>query len=480
MTIALTGTEGFFTRFGLFGGGLNEINLFRGTTVGITRVANLRAQFVSTDQQVLDQLYATLGDGLAGSSYTGVHQLALTYYATLSAQTLVAMAQRSSPLVTGTAFEALNVLIAQMKGSNDSVQSNTVSVSTSALTNVGDGVLAASVLASDGKNLEQVFAETLQVKITADSYTGGSVAGQESYSVKGVVGTSDQLHYLFGVSGYGSNAAVQGRAISAIQGPSQSGNLLANSDYENWGALNPNLPNNWIVGVGLPGTDILKATVPYSGANCLEFLGDGLTLSSIRQQFNSPSSGTTTRLSPRQVIAVSFRTRIGPSAPAAGVLRISLVNAVGTVINNDAGNPCQFDTNLVLQTTSYAAITGFLQLPSILPSAVFFQVGLATALSAAKFVYVDFVAAAIAAQMYNPTSQTIIAGSNANNIAGGPYVMLFSGATNFALNDQLNAVVSNSYNGKFSMLAWKLLSTPKLGVRIPTSGTPTISDALVV
>ena len=56
MTIALTGTGGIFTRLGLDLGGINEVNTFRGTTVATTRANNVRAQFNSADQSLVDTL----------------------------------------------------------------------------------------------------------------------------------------------------------------------------------------------------------------------------------------------------------------------------------------------------------------------------------------------------------------------------------------------------------------------------------------
>ena len=66
MTVTLIGTGGCFTRVGRMGGALNDTNTFRGTTL-VTKADNIRAQFASTNQQLVDDLYRQLNTNPSAS-----------------------------------------------------------------------------------------------------------------------------------------------------------------------------------------------------------------------------------------------------------------------------------------------------------------------------------------------------------------------------------------------------------------------------
>jgi hypothetical protein len=67
----------------------------------------------------------------------------------------------------------------------------------------------------------------------------------------------------------------------------------------------------------------------------------------------------------------------------------------------------------------------------------------------------------------------------AQNIAGGPYVACFSGATPFVVADNFAVAVANDYGGLLTTAAWKFLNTPALGVRFPVSTSAwTIAESL--
>lgn len=469
MAIPLTGTGGLFTRVGQIGGFLNHVNSFRGTAnlsaAGIESVATavdtIQAQFVSTNQQLIDSLYSQR------DSYRLVHASIGTYLQTLSQSTVIKMADDDVKLLNRTLVASVTELIAQMKSASQSVPRPTVTGTvTMAGGNTGNGILTVSVIGADGVQLDYPFGENIDAKVVNDAQSGGT-AGQETWSLTGDGVQTDQLSWDW-PAGSGANLILTG-IDPAIDASTQ---LLTNGDFE---TFTSNVPNNWTIQTGTAGTTIFAAGSgdAYKGSDALKYTGNGTELTSLFQQFGI-STGTVATLQPRTVYAVNAWMKVS-SVPAAGQLDIELVDGSNNVVNDDAGNPIRVRINLTALTTTYKAVgamttellsstTPYFRTPTVMPATSRIRIRLSTALTNAVSVFVDHPALTAATRLYT----------------GGPYAAVFSGSVNFAANkDTATIVIANNFGSGWQKLLERFWNLRQLGLQIPSSAAPTIADSLI-
>lgn len=460
MTIALTTSPGgLFRRVGRMTYVLNSVNSFRGTAdlsaasivslgVGTT---NILGQFASADQQLMDLLYTNLESARSAlSGYT-------FFLSQLASNTVVEMANDDTPLFSKTPFDALTLLIAQMTTNSESVNANTVSVSVATgSSNTGTAVCIASVKGPNGKDREYVIAEAITLTASTDSQSASATAGQESWAITSPVVQGDQLSWDW-PKGSGSSTAL---TASAVDGSQQ---LLANGNFETWTVSN--IPDLWTVLVGAAGADILRSSTVFAGTYALSFLGDGSTLTAVRQVFNDSSAGTATKLLPNTVYAINLWVRVSVT-PAAGVLKVTLTNSAGTAMTNDAGTTLEISKALTAVSTTWVAVNGFIQTPRVMPAEPqYLKIHLSTALTSGRTVYIDNLTLARATEIY----------------PGGPYVAVFPGATATVKNDTFTLTVANDWGGAFQKAFQRIFDMRSLGLAIPSnaSAAETILDSLV-
>lgn len=466
MTIPLTGTGGLFTRVGTMGGLLNDVNSFRGTanltaasikSIG-PAVDSIAAQFDSTDQNLINGLYGNR------DSYRTVHSSLTQYIQQLAQSTLVQMANDDTPLAVQDLTHALTLLISQMKTGSQTVQKPTVSESvTAGGSNVGGGVVIASVLGGNGTQLDYVLNENVSLTCTLDAQTTGT-AGQEQFTVASPTSDSDPLDWQWPL---GSGVSLTQNAVDANQSNS-GGNLLQNSGFETW--TNANQPDNWIRDVGVIGTTILQGATAYKGTYSLELVGNGSELTSVYQPFNTAPStssnagGTSAVLSPSTQYAVNLWSRYSGTTPAAGVIEVALTDGAGTVTQDGAGNQNLFTVAFGTLTTSFVPHNGWFRTPAVLPSTGFrLRVRFSTAFTSGTNVFIDNLALTPGFTLYT----------------GGPQLAIFSGSPNFIIGDTFTAAVTNSYNSGWQKLADRLFGMKALGLQLPSGGSPTIADSLI-
>jgi hypothetical protein len=460
MSILLTGTGGLFTRWGRIAAYLNGINAFRGTTdltaASIRSVGpytdNVFAQFTSADQNLMDRWYSTQ------DTFRASFNTQATTLQTLFGNVLTQMANEDTPLASVTIPAALQLLISQMKTGSQTVTKPTVSVAVTAGSNTGDGQCVASTTDTDGLVLDYVFAEPINLTVTNDSYSGSAIAGREPISWADSTFPPNSLSFLWpGGSGAGGNF----NAVDATQ--NQGDNLLFNSGFDTFVSV-PNVPDHWSVLVGSPGSQILQGTGGnvYKGAASLAFVGDSTTLTSVTQPLNN-AGGSTVKLRPNTVYMANLWIKVS-SVPAAGVLEVALINSgSGAIIQDAQGTNNSFTKTLSGATTSFVALNGVFRTPVSLPATYGIRVRLSTALSTSSTLYLDNLALATGTQLY----------------PGGLFSRVFSGATPFQINDSFTATVSNNYSSKWAQALDRFLNLRTLGLKIPSSGSPTISDSLI-
>jgi hypothetical protein len=152
------------------------------------------------------------------------------------------------------------------------------------------------------------------------------------------------------------------------------------------------------------------------------------------------------------------------AVPAAGVLEIALVDGSGTITTDANSAQNKITLSLPTATTGFLPLNGTFRTPAILPAQLKLRVRLSTALDNTKSVYIGHLALTPVTQLYS----------------GGPWAAIFSGTPNFFKPDYFTIAVSNNYAGAFQKLFERLFSMRKLGLQLPSSGTSTVNDNLVV
>lgn len=454
MAVTFDGSDGLFTRLGKIGHVLNITNTFR----GVNSSGNLPAEIEDiieeydgetptirgTVDALVDALTSAQGglSSLLGSLRTAAQQTLIEMvYADVLANGAVL-----NPMRTKALSEAIEELIAQMLAGSETVDATEPSIAASAGgSNAGNGACVTSVLDAYGRRLENCLPEKI-VAVCTDSTT----SGQESFAFSGEVAVSDRLsHDWPGGSGASANLTAIDAATS-----SSSQNLLTNGDFEDFAVANT--PDGWTIVTGSAGTQILsESSIIYKGSKALEYDGDGSNLTQIKQAI--------TGLSSRTPYAVNLWAKVDVS-PAAGVLVIDLYDG-SNVINDDQGTANSLSIDLTTIGTSYVAKNTVFRLPDPVPATVQLRIRLSTALSSGSSAFVDHLAFAPATQLYT----------------GGPYAALFSGATDWELDDKFGVTVTNAQAGAFQTLFDRLFDMRNKGLLLPsaTGAAETIDDALI-
>ncbi len=412
MSIALTGTGGLATRIGKQYVALTTLNTARGATLD-TLVANIVAQYASTHQEVVANIYP------ARDAFRTVFASFLTELQTEGVSTIVKMTNDNTPLASLTLQPGMRALVAYMQANSASVKANAVSQSVAAGgSNVGTAVCLASVKGFGGSIREYLLAEAVTLRASTSAQDGSTTAGSETWLMTSPVPESDQLSWDWPLgSGVSSS-------VTSCE-PSGSLNLLTNGTFETF--TTPNSPTNWTINAGVVGTNIFEtlgtvtsasnaspivittsvnhglitgqsvtiagnsaangtwtitktgattftldtsvaaglvtggtwtSSEQFRGSNCLKLTGTGGGVASIQQLFNNATTGNGTLLLPLTVYAIHCWLKVS-AVPAAGVLEISLVDGSGSIVSDYAGSNTgnvsgASNTTPIVITTQYA------------------------------------------------------------------------------------------------------------------------------
>lgn len=468
MTIPLTGSGSLFVRLGHIFGGILDLDAIRGGAA--------TARTLSGASWKTRALTTLIGDYNAGTAIPDVINgitTALTSWQTtqnglisqmrtLAGNTLISMANTSVPLPQKTIPAAMVLLIEEMLISADNVKQSVPSAGSQTAfgTPTGNAVVRCSVKRQDGFTLQYLFPETLVIACSSDSYTGGATAGNESLTVRGAAANSDLLSYNW-PGGSGSNNTLT--AISPAVDAQASANILTNADFEN---MTANVPNNWTVLVGTPGTDILAAgsSKAYTGTNAVQFAYNaGAPLSSLAQTFAATSGGTTVALLPETQYAVNLWGMKDSGLTGAGAWSLDLIDGTNTVINDNNAVANTITATAASLGTTYGAIGGFFRTPAILPATIKLRLRISTAIAdSGKSVYFDRLTMTPAKQLYTE----------------GPFMSIFSGSANLLQGDTWTMAIGNTW-GVNQQLFERLFGMRNLGMYLPYSGSPSIADSLV-
>lgn len=443
MAIALTGPEGYFTRLGRLIAGINEANAYQGDAC-TARTSAIASGHLLTQKQVLDGLYSRL------DSQRGSNSGWQSYLADLASSTLVAQFLADSPpLPSSDTVAALGSLVRQMKATGQTIAESSLGSSVSAAAgNLGNGTVVVGLGdPADGRSLDYLHAESVRLTCSADSYPGGSAtAGSEPFAVEGQIAADGDLAW-----NWPAGSGVTGTLVAVP--PDSSLSLVANGGFNNWpDAALP--PTGWSVAVGAVGTTVARSTTSYANNYAATFVGNGSELTSIRQDVQV-----------QPVTQYHFLAMVRSSGGvAAGVLNVRLLSGSGAVLADNGGTAISFTQSVASLTTTYQPMAARVLTPTVLPSRVVLEVRLSTAMTSGAVLFIDHLSLTPAFQLY----------------AGGPYLTVFAGNVPFAAGDSFSVTLTNSAGvNTFARGMDRIFGLKSLGVKIPSSSSPTIPNSLI-
>lgn len=213
--------------------------------------ASVDAQYASTDQLLVNNLYNSLNSYISGlSSYPQT-------LAALAADTIVQMALDDGPQPNQSLLNALQYLITQMNSAAQSVTRCTIAASAAPVSgNHGTANLVIGVFDSTGLYLENWFAETIAATVTNDAISGTARPGLETVSLQGNAAILDPFGPYY-PQGSGVATALTCVGAQYYNQGMLGGNLLVNGDFEDFSLTSTQIPAGWTVATGTVGTTII-------------------------------------------------------------------------------------------------------------------------------------------------------------------------------------------------------------------------------
>lgn len=443
MAISLIGTGGCFTRLGAFAAAVNEVDTLRRTTTD-TRLTTLQGQFATNEREDFAPIWS-YRDAWRPAPSAWVQSLFA-----IASDYVTSQADRDTALPDRTLTAALTELIRQMRSSGDSLNRPTTTATVTADSgNVGDLTLTVSLTDGDGYPLDCVFAESLRATVTSDRGTGATEYS-EGIQILGDAAAAEGDYNWPAGSGAGAFLSATDAAQTT---------LVSNGGFETWTVTDT--PDDWTIDVGAATTQVQRqAAAARRGSYGVRFVSDGSTLTAIQQ-------ATSVTLTPLTVYAVTFSAKIN-TLSGTGTVRLSLWDDDANAVITDAQSVAN-STSVGVNggsgiDTTWKSFTAFFRTPKKVPTNTTLRLEFTTSPPSGRTVDFDLVALTQPTQLY----------------PGGPHAVAFSNATSPVVGDAWTIAVTNSL-GTSSLVrnCDRFFQTRQLGLKLPTSGSPTVSDALV-
>ncbi len=442
------------TKWGHIFGGINEFDTFRGTTVN-NRANTISADYVTAAQQRLaaSDLYPQM------AAVDANLQTTVQYFINFAQGTLqlAAIQDTEFPINTTDNSILFQKLLNDMIFLGDTFQLPTVaiggadSIDATPVTTLegapyGNGTIVGTIIEPrTGVVRVYSYIENISLVCSADSYTDGVTAGQESFTVA-TYAFVDPLDSLWS-KGSGVNTTFQSQ-------PSNNSNLYKNAYFEDWETAPPNTLSDWTTANLTPSVDIFQVTDAYTGTYAVK-----LTAAGLNAEIFQPLSGLAGAANYLAGIRVKNLTAI-----TGGVLTYALRDATGTILNDAAGNPLSFAIALTGLAGNYILTWQVFSIPRGFPDIVNLSIKITTAMNAAESIEID------TAEL--PQMQ--------NLYVGGPDIGFLPGSVSWADNDSYMFTVTNSAdNLTFVRNIQRVYPTIAPQFDLPVSLAPTVSDALI-
>ena len=456
MALTYDGSNGLFTRLGKIFGLAEAVRTHQSDIR--TRIAGIQGEFTSTDAYMVGNLVANMEARIdaAGAIFDDIQTAAVT--------TLIEMIYADSLvttrgiLPTRTVEDALRYLISEMALDSESVETTTISKSAVATgpANTGDGTFVWTEkpplsLDCGTTQYPNIRTEIVQMRCVDDAQSGAIPAGSEVFELRGGVAYPNGDYRFPGGSGLRMRMPCLNPAIDA---GARYESQLRNGHFSTFDTT-ADVPDYFTVSTGVAGTNFAESATAFRGSSGLELIGDGSTNPKIRQLLASSSGSPGTIYADRlYVIGAATKT---DGAATAGVVRLSLQDAAGTVITG---------ANVTWTYTiggSWSWQTAFFRAPLSLPSSIYFVVETTTAISNTHKIYVDECVLAEVRQI----------------APGGTGIVILPGETDWVVNDSLRLKATNLAEGEFHTEFDRFFRTYQSGLVLPSDASPTISDTLI-
>lgn len=472
MAVTLTGSGGLFTRLGYWFGLAKKryTALTSAYPTAATSTAGIRTVYSAVGANAGNFPLAHRTLGVAGNEDTMADASLAEMRAIQQAASrlLIETMDADTPLPAKTEEEAVRELAKQMVAASASVNATTYTVGAASYgsVNVGAFTLVVDTEAPQiikdsvtfGTKLVDwpaIRPETLNFVCELDSRNHGVRPGSEVFRCTGDRSWPNLDRRWRGGSGTKMAITATSAAIDASMIPGQ--NALANSNFE---VVASNVPVRWALSVGSAPTNLTTTATAYRGASALSFVGDGSTLTKLRQLMNDPS-GTVARIKPDTLYMIAFAIRDDGTAPAAGVLRVAIEDGSGNVLGS-------MSKSVTLSTvgSAYAVQTLTVISPINIPDTVYATISLTTALTNTRAVYVDEV---VVTEMPRPAK-------------GGPGICVYPGSTDARYGDIGSVAITYANTGEFNLWLDRFFDFYGRGLALPSNdaGGETISDTLIV
>lgn len=450
--IDYTGTYGLFTKLGLIGGFISDINTFQKSLANVKSPA-LVNKFTSNGKTKIVLNYIPAVD----SQISSVSNLVPGVFVDVAESVLIDSVTTNDPLIPATVDDCLIELVSQMKNDNITVQkiTNTVTVSDPS----GLNLVRVSLINSDGGPNQHTIAEKIRLEVTSDSFTGGAAAGNETLTVITKDAAEDVFNYDY-PAGSGSAVTLERTNMNAS---SSEGNSVTNGNFTLFDTDTPTIPNNWnaITSYGVAGTNWLISSNGLKIQN----------LASVRLQQDISSS-----VRAKNVYHVHFRFKLNSSVVlSSGSITVDLVDSSGnTMVDNSntyLAKSVLFSSINLANLGVYQDVDATFVVGSKTPTTVFLRI------------------------MCNGTDQTgvtvelnrLVLTEMQELYDGGPYISLLGLDSDTLYSGQrIDITITKSLDGggtftnnTFQVLFDRLFEMSSKGITLPSSTIPTVLDSLI-
>lgn len=450
--IDYTGTYGLFTKLGLIGGFISDINTFQKSLVNVKSPA-LVNKFTSNGKTKIVLNYIPAVD----SQISSVSSLVPGVFVDVAEGVLIDAVTTNDPLIPATVDDCLIELVSQMKNDNITVQkiTNTVTVSDPS----GLNLVRVSLVNSDGGLNQHTIAEKIRLEVTSDSFTGGTAPGNETLTVIAKDAAADVFNYDY-PAGSGSTVTLERTNMNAS---ASEGNSVANGNFNLFDLDTPTIPNNWnaITSYGVAGTNWLISSNGLKIQN----------LASVRLQQDISSS-----VRAKNVYHVHFRFKLNSSVVlSSGSITVDLVDSSGnTMVDNSnayLAKSVLFSSINLANLGVYQDVDATFVVGSKTPTTVFLRI------------------------MCNGTDQTgvtvelnrLVLTEMQQLYDGGPYISLLGlDSDTLYTGQRIDITITKSLDGAgaftnntFQVLFDRLFEMSSKGITLPSSTIPTVLDSLI-
>ena len=470
MAVTLTGTGGLFTRLGKLFGLAKTIRQHQQAiaptsataTSGVRTIYSVFASTTGTLPMATDLVRAVTDENIVADA----SMMTLASIKAAAERTLIEMVDADTNLPATTVSDAMRELAFQMNRDSNYVALSSFTVGSAAYNaaNIGNAVVVVSLEAPKIIKDNVVFAtkvtaqpytraETLTFSCVDDTKSVGISSGSEVWQVSGDRSFTNLDRRWR--AGSGANVRVTATSGDQDGGMTPGRNVLTNSDFEIFSA---DVPVNWELVTGTATTHVASSSTAQRGALSLKFIGDGSTLTKIRQRLNF-GTGTYGKLKGDTLYLMSAWLRLD-GVSIGGEIRISFRDASDTVLGT-----MTFEVAFSSLTTSFVRHGVARISPVNIPDEVYMVIELTTAVGATGSILIDEVTVCEMQRL----------------APGGPGVAIVAGSTDSRRGDLATVAISNNAVGEMNLELDRHFNLYESGIFLPSAaGTNvTVADSLI-